>query len=493
MKCCVVGSPRYTAWGPEGVQSLAATPEFAHSRSLPLHRSSRASVCEDQSSSSKGSPCRIPVPVPEYRRGALGSMRSLGGEMMPELNVATNLVDQIKSYLTPEVVTKASAYVSESPPATEKALGGIVPMLLAGLANHASTSSGAQQLAQMLDAGKYDGSALGHLRSLFAGGVNTQSAMSGCKTILDQLFGGRLSSVTDFFSRYAGIRTGSASSLLALAVPLVLHVLGKQRAAIGPSPSALAQLLGEQRGMLGSLLPAGLGSLLGWSGLTSSGLDVESPSTRTVRGDVPPVRDAFPVRTSRGGPDWRWILPLLILGGLVLATLAWLWGGQAPTRTAVRDTTTEALKMADVQLPGGVRLAVPEGSLNYSLYQWLASSTDTTVPKRFVFTNLNFETGTTQLTPESVPTVQALVAIMKAYPNTVVRLEGYTDNTGDAAANKKLSLDRANGVKDLMVKGGIGEGRIGTAGYGPENPVADNSTDVGRAKNRRTELLVEKR
>src|SRR5215831_5883803 len=308
MKSGVVRSPLHTACGPEGIQSLAATPESARSPSRLLHRSSRASVCEEQSPSSKGSPCRIPAPGSRMTTGRFSRCAPWGGEMMPELNVATNLVDQIKSYLTPEVLTKASAYVSESPPATEKALGGIVPMLLAGLANQASTSSGAQQLAQMLDAGKYDGSALGNLGSLFGGGVNTQNAISGSKTILDQLFGGRLSSVTDFFSRYAGIRTGSASSLLALAVPLVLHVLGRQRAAIGQSPSALAQLLGEQRGLLGSLLPAGLGSLLGWSGLTSSGLDVESPLTRTVRGDVPPVRDAFPVRTSRAGPDWRWIL-----------------------------------------------------------------------------------------------------------------------------------------------------------------------------------------
>ena len=49
--------------------------------------------------------------------------------------------------------------------------------------------------------------------------------------------------------------------------------------------------------------------------------------------------------------------------------------------------------MTDLQLPGGVKVSVPEGSFNYSLHQWLAGTTDTTVPKRFVFDNLNFETG----------------------------------------------------------------------------------------------------
>ena len=63
-----------------------------------------------------------------------------------------------------------------------------------------------------------------------------------------------------------------------------------------------------------------------------------------------------------------------------------------------------------------MKVSVPEGSFNYSLQQWLAGTTDTKVPKRCVFDNLNFETGSTKLTPESVPTVDSLVTILKAYP-----------------------------------------------------------------------------
>jgi outer membrane protein OmpA-like peptidoglycan-associated protein len=85
------------------------------------------------------------------------------------------------------------------------------------------------------------------------------------------------------------------------------------------------------------------------------------------------------------------------------------------------------------------------------------------------------------------------VVILKAYPNVAVRLEGHTDSTGDADANKKLSLDRAIVVKEIMIKGGIPDGRIGTDGYGQEKPIAPNETEDGRAKNRRTELVVEKR
>jgi K(+)-stimulated pyrophosphate-energized sodium pump len=89
--------------------------------------------------------------------------------------------------------------------------------------------------------------------------------------------------------------------------------------------------------------------------------------------------------------------------------------------------------------------------------------------------------------------VNSLVAVLTAYPAVSVGLEGYTDNTGDADANKKLSLDRAVAVKNIMTKGGIDDARISTTGYGQENPITSNDTEQGRAKNRRLELVVVKR
>ena len=85
------------------------------------------------------------------------------------------------------------------------------------------------------------------------------------------------------------------------------------------------------------------------------------------------------------------------------------------------------------------------------------------------------------------------MAILKAYPTAKIQLEGYTDSTGDAAANKKLSLERADAVKMLVLQGGIAPERIATEGFGQEKPVAANDTEEGRAKNRRLEAVVEKR
>jgi outer membrane protein OmpA-like peptidoglycan-associated protein len=388
--------------------------------------------------------------------------------------MAVNLVELVKGYLTPDILQKAGSFVGESEPATQKAMNGIVPTVIAALANQASTTSGAEKLSQMLDAGKYDGTALNNLGSLFSGGETTQKAITQGKDILSLLLGNKTEGLIDQIARFAGIRTGSASSLMALAVPLIMSVLGRQRSTIGQSPSALAALLGEQKSFLSGLLPTGIASFLGWTGY-------ETARPRETTAYVEPKRET---------PSW--LVPLLVLGGIVLVALAWLLNRPAPVRE-IPVAARPAAKMTDLQLPGGVKVSVPEGSFHYSLHQWLAGTTDTTVPKRFVFDSLNFETGTTKLTPESVPTVESLVVILKAYPAVAVRLEGHTDSTGDAAANKKLSLDRAIVVKEIMIKGGIADGRIGTDGYGQEKPVAPNDTEDGRAKNRRTELVVEKR
>jgi OmpA-OmpF porin, OOP family len=387
--------------------------------------------------------------------------------------MAINLVELAKGYLTPSIIQKAGSFVGESESATQKAMDAIVPTLIAALANQASTSGGAEKLSRILDTGKYDGSALNNLGTLFSGGETTQKAVAEGKDVLSSLFGSKTEGLVDQIARFAGLRTGSAASLLALAVPLILNLLGRQRATIGQSPAALASLLGEQKSFLAGLLPTGIASFLGWSGYERAR-----------------QREPAYVEPKRETPSW--LMPLLILSGIVLVALAWLLSRPSPV-SEIPVAARPAAKMTDLSLPGGMKVSVPEGSFNYSLHQWLAGTTDTTVPKRFVFDNLNFETGSTKLTPESAPTVESLVVILKAYPNVAVRLEGHTDSTGDAAANKKLSLDRANTVREIMITGGIADARIGTDGYGPEKPIAPNETEEGRAKNRRTELVVEKR
>ena len=95
--------------------------------------------------------------------------------------------------------------------------------------------------------------------------------------------------------------------------------------------------------------------------------------------------------------------------------------------------------------------------------------------------------------PGSTRTLDEVATVLKAYPEAEVVVEGHTDATGVPADNQRLSLERADAVKSALVARGVSADRIKTAGLGQDRPVASNGTVEGRAKNRRTELVVTRR
>jgi len=179
------------------------------------------------------------------------------------------------------------------------------------------------------------------------------------------------------------------------------------------------------------------------------------------------------------------VISLAILG------LLWLFrniGGRAREGARQTVTTTENVR-PNTPPPAAANVAVPTASVKSPLETFLADGSRT-APHTFVFDHLNFASASTQLTPDSPATVASLSQILKAHPNAQVRLSGHTDNTGARPANQKLSLDRANAVKEMLVSSGIAAERITTNGYGQDRPIAPNDTEEGRARNRRTELTV---
>jgi outer membrane protein OmpA-like peptidoglycan-associated protein len=86
--------------------------------------------------------------------------------------------------------------------------------------------------------------------------------------------------------------------------------------------------------------------------------------------------------------------------------------------------------------------------------------------------------------------VKSLSALLNGFPNVAVRIDGHTEKTIDQAADQRISLERANAVKALIVKAGIPADRIGAEGFGSEKPIAPNDSEENRAKNRRIELTI---
>ncbi len=106
------------------------------------------------------------------------------------------------------------------------------------------------------------------------------------------------------------------------------------------------------------------------------------------------------------------------------------------------------------------------------------------------FSNLEFELGKTVIKQSSMPSLDTLAKTLNAHPKFILKLSGYTDNTGTEAENLKLSKGRAEAVKVALINKGVDPARIITEYHGSANPIAPNTTEAGRAKNRRVEMKI---
>lgn len=106
------------------------------------------------------------------------------------------------------------------------------------------------------------------------------------------------------------------------------------------------------------------------------------------------------------------------------------------------------------------------------------------------FPNILFKTASDEIISSEQKGIDEIVAFMRKHPNVFLQIHGHTDNQGNSDFNLQLSKDRANAAKKLIVDGGIAPGRIITMGFGDSKPIAPNTTDDGRAKNRRIEFHI---
>ena len=101
---------------------------------------------------------------------------------------------------------------------------------------------------------------------------------------------------------------------------------------------------------------------------------------------------------------------------------------------------------------------------------------------------INFDTGKSAILPDSQDVLQQVLKLLQDNPDLKLRIEGHTDNVGAKAANQALSQKRAQAVMGWLIANGVDVSRLTAQGFGDSTPIADNSTDAGRAKNRRVEL-----
>lgn len=138
----------------------------------------------------------------------------------------------------------------------------------------------------------------------------------------------------------------------------------------------------------------------------------------------------------------------------------------------------DTVKYKEITVPGGDRRLTYSLTLKYD------------DPKVYTLKNVFFETGLSAIRKESYPALNELATALKSKIHLVIEIAGHTDNVGTAESNMKLSNDRANAVRDYLIKHGIESKRVTAKGYGETQPVASNDTRDGRQQNRRTEVRI---
>ena len=108
---------------------------------------------------------------------------------------------------------------------------------------------------------------------------------------------------------------------------------------------------------------------------------------------------------------------------------------------------------------------------------------------KFTTRDILFDIARANIKSESFTAVNRIATLMKEHPDLTFRIDGHTDSDGTMVSNHNLSEDRAVSIKRALIKFGINENRIFTKGWGESKPIASNTTQAGKAQNRRVEFI----
>jgi outer membrane protein OmpA-like peptidoglycan-associated protein len=392
------------------------------------------------------------------------------------------LLSSLSSALKLSTREEIARFLGESEPAVSRGLEFATSAIFEGLHRLTSQSEVMRQVIDM--AGKAPADISAALASGQLGNPNSPLLLGG-KKFLSSVLGQGQEAALSTMGRESGLRATSAATVLALAAQSVLSFIGARVRNEGMTATSLATFLHSE----GSAVRSG----------AAPAAAAETVTTRRVEID-PVLAQAVEIQKERS--IWLWLLPLLLI---LLGLLLWFMfrPHPAPVAEAPAPQPTAAPAVATApatpdlgsfvprQLVDGTMLNIPEHGVESRLLAFIQDPAQK--PNKtswFDFDRLLFATGSATLAPQSSEQLHNIAAILKAYPNTHLTIGGYTDNTGDAAQNLKLSQARADSVTAELGNLGVAADRLVAKGYGEEHPVGDNATEEGRAQNRRISMLV---
>jgi outer membrane protein OmpA-like peptidoglycan-associated protein len=363
--------------------------------------------------------------------------------------MAVNLLDLVKQGLPSNFADMAGKFLGESPGTTQTALSSALPALLGSIARQGATPSGAQGLLSLLNNPAVNTGVLGNIAGMFSGGgQQATSMMSAGSGLLNSLLGDKAGGLAGTLASVAGLKSSqSATNLLALIVPLVLGFIKKFVSDNGLNANGLASLLGSQGSFLQGALDSRLTSALGFTspaamlgslaGKAGDAMHTAGSAAASTAQRAGAVASDVAADTARGASGFMRWLPWLIAAAVALFLLSRLSNcGQQPAEKAV--SVPPAPPPAVVTAPPPAAPAVAATGLPTKVY---------------------FDVGQAALGDDAKKAIAGAVDAIKK-DSAKVDITGYTDKTGDAAANETLAKNRAVAVRDALTAAGVPEASI---------------------------------
>ena len=253
--------------------------------------------------------------------------------------MALNIIDLIKGQLGPALISQAASQLGESESGISKAISGLLPAVVGGMANNADKPG-------VLDA--ITGASSSNMLGDLLGGSSNNSLIT---TVLTAIFGDKIGGIANAISTFSGVSSSSSNSLLNMVTGATLGSVGKYATDNNLGSSGITSLLNDQKGIVSSLLPAGLSLASLGIGNMFGGPDAENvkvtsfdqPKVEVNRGGNVHTTPTPDNNNNEGGSIWKWLLPLLLLG-----VAGWfLWNNYNKDKTEEVVTTDNTEIVAD--------------------------------------------------------------------------------------------------------------------------------------------------
>jgi Outer membrane protein and related peptidoglycan-associated (lipo)proteins len=394
-----------------------------------------------------------------------------------------NFVDSLKSFISPNLISKAAEVVGENDFNISKGISSIIPSLLGVLLKRGNTP----QIKNILsEAGNLN--ILSDLENICRETPTKDQQRIG-DDFLQHLLGDKAADFTGPIAEDAGISKPATNRLISMLAPVVAGFLGNKLIEKNWSLPELFSELNKQKSSFAKLIPSGIVKAFGLSSVLHTPNSQNEPETKKNR---------------------NWIIWVVLL--LLLLLLFFLWRScskksvelppaaitdtvkvkpiEQPANPGIQRTATE------VTLPGGTILKAYKGGVEDEIVKFLQSdeyknaSADDLKKKWFRFDNLAFEfNSATELKNESKIQLDNLATILNHFKDAKIMIGGFADKVGSEDVNMEISKERAKTIESMLEARGLGSRIVRTEGYGDEyaKHAASESNDA-RAEDREIAL-----